>query len=152
MKAKLLPAVFLACGIFACAANAQTYSADTPDTVLTPDIVETERLGALRFFDGMPDAETVRKVYDNIDFSRSVEAFLSGIPAASIYGLCHGMEEAGIPAHTIGITETLLDARSLFLTAQSTTVYIMACLDLKQGSIHSTARLIASGPLKILAF
>lgn len=31
------------------------YKADVPQHVLTPDTVETERLGNLRFFDGMPD-------------------------------------------------------------------------------------------------
>jgi len=117
------------------AALAQTYSAQTPEAVLTPDIVETERLGTPRFFDGMPDEDTVRKVYDNLDFSRGVEAFLSGMPAASLYALCHGLEQAGIPAHTIGISEDLLDARSLWLTATSTTVYVSTCLDLKQGPV-----------------
>ena len=116
-------------------AQAQTYAAKTPESVLTPDTVETQRLGSLRFFDGMPDEATVRKAYDNLDFMRGVEAFLSGMPAASVYALCHGFEEAGIPAHTVGITEDLLDARSLFLTANSTTVYVMTCLDLKQGPV-----------------
>ncbi|MCW2309591.1 DUF1254 domain-containing protein [Rhodobium gokarnense] len=127
----------LALGLFSVLpeAGAQTYAADVPASVETPDVVETERLGTLKFFDGMPDEETVRKVYDNIDFSRGVEAFLTGIPAASIYGLCHGMEQAGIPAHTVGISEDLLDARSLWLTAQSTTVYVVTCLDLKQGPV-----------------
>ena len=54
-----------------------------------------------------------------------VEAFLSGMPAASVYAMCHGFEQAGIPAHTVGITEDLLDARSLLLTPNSTTVYVM---------------------------
>lgn len=31
-------------------ALAQTYLAETPEAVLTPDVVETERLGTLRFF------------------------------------------------------------------------------------------------------
>ncbi|PLX37150.1 MAG: hypothetical protein C0606_11645 [Hyphomicrobiales bacterium] len=116
-------------------AEAQTYAADVPESITTPDVVETERLGTLKFFDGMPDEATVKKVYDNIDFSRAVETFLNGIPAASIYGMCHGMEEAGIPAHTIGMTEELLDARGLLLTGNSTTVYVMTCLDLKQGPV-----------------
>jgi hypothetical protein len=33
----------------------------------------------------------------------------------------------------IGITEELMDARSLFLTPNTTTVYVFACLDLKDG-------------------
>jgi hypothetical protein len=106
--------------------------AETPEAVLTPDVVETQRLGTLSFFDGMPDEDGVRKAYDNLDFMRGVEAFLSGMPAASIYAMCHGFEKAGIPAHTVGISEDLLDARSLWLTANSTTVYVSTCLDLKQ--------------------
>ena len=54
---------------------------DIPASILTPDSVET-RLGTLRFFDGFPDAETVRTVYDNLDFQRAVQAWLAGLPAA----------------------------------------------------------------------
>lgn len=116
-------------------ATAQTYSADVPDDMLTPDVVETERLGTLRFFDGMPDKETVRKAYDNLDFLRGVDVFLQGMPAASIYAMCNGYAEAGLPYHSVGITENLLDARSLWLTANATTVYAVTCLDLSQGPI-----------------
>ena len=52
-----------------------------------------------------PDQETVQKAYDHLDFSRGTEAFLTG------------MRNQGI-----GITEELMDARSLFLTPNSTTV------------------------------
>jgi len=31
-----------------------TYAADVPESVTTPDIVRTESLGKLEFFDGMP--------------------------------------------------------------------------------------------------
>ena len=115
--------------------SAETFKADVPDSLITPDVVETTRLGTLRFFDGMPDDDTVRKAYDNLDFMRGVEAFLSGMPAASLYAMCKGYEEAGMPAHTVGISEELLDARSLWLTANSTTVYVVTCLDLKQGPV-----------------
>ena len=48
--------------------------------------------------------------------------------------LCRGFEEAGIKLNQgIGISEDLLDARSLFLTANTTTVYTMFCVDLKDG-------------------
>lgn len=114
-------------------ADMPTYSANVPESVTTPDVVETEHLGKLRFLDGMPDDDTVRKVYDNLDFSRGVQTFLNGIPAASIHGLCSGLEEAGVGPGDIGIFEELMDARSLFLTANSSTVYITTCLDLKQG-------------------
>ncbi len=36
-----------------------------------PDEVRT-RLGTLRFFDGVPDDETTRTLFDNLDFQRAV--------------------------------------------------------------------------------
>src|SRR5215471_3009680 len=56
------------------------------------------------------------------------------MPAASVYALCEGLTEAGIKRNQgIGVTEDLMDARSLFLTPNSTTVYVFMCLDLKDG-------------------
>ena len=86
------------------------------------------------FFDGLPDEATVQKVYDNLDFGRGVEAFIAGIPATSVYALCEGFSQAGFKSnHGIGITESLSDARSLFLTPNSTVVYVWFCVDLKDG-------------------
>ncbi len=78
-------------------AKAQTepkYSAKVPPYIMTPDTVET-RIGTLKFIDGQPDPETVKKAYDNLDYVRGVEAFLSGIPAASVYAACEGLSERG---------------------------------------------------------
>ena len=83
----------------------------------------------------MPDAETVRKTYDFLDVSRASETFLNGIPAASIYGLLEGFKEAGMKPGELGIYETLMDARSLFLTPNSTTVYCMTEVNVKDGPI-----------------
>ena len=108
-----------------------TFSADVPESVTTPDIVFSERLGELRFFDGMPSDETVNKVYDNLDFARGVEVFLQGIPATSIYGLLEGLKGAGMGPFEVVITEQLLDARGLFLTGNSTTMYFSTEINLK---------------------
>ncbi|NTF50999.1 DUF1254 domain-containing protein [Rhizobium rhizogenes] len=111
------------------------FKAEAPQSIQTPDTVET-RIGALKFSDGLPDPETVQKVYDNIDFSRGVEAFLSGMPAASVYALCQGLADVGAAKNEgIGITENLMDARSLFLTANTTTVYVFFCVDLTNGPV-----------------
>ena len=119
-------------------AKAQTepkFSAKVPAYIMTPDTVET-RIGTLKFFDGQPDPETVKKVYDNLDYVRGVEAFLSGMPAASVYGVCEGISGAGVKRNSgIGIMENLMDARSVFLTGNSTTVYVLMCLDLKDGPV-----------------
>ncbi len=98
-------AVVLAAAFTITSAHAQKYKAEVPESILTPDTVETKRLGTLKFFNGLPDDETVRKVYDNLDFARGVEAFLAGVPAASVYATCDGFDKAGItPNEVIGIT------------------------------------------------
>ena len=107
-----------------------TYKAEVPSSIVTPDEVET-RIGTLRFTDGAPDAGTVELVYDHLDFIRGVEAFLDGIPAASIYGAAQGFREAGMGPQSIGIFEDLMDARSVFLTPNSTTVYVTKVFDLE---------------------
>ena len=110
------------------------YKADVPSSILTPDKVET-RIGTLRFTDGAPDANTVELVYDNLDFVRGVDAFLDGIPAASIYAISEGFREAGMGPQSVGIFEDLMDARSIFLTPNSTTVYVSTVFDLEGGPV-----------------
>ena len=107
---------------------------DIPAAVLTPDSVET-RLGTLRFFDGLPDEETVRKVYDNLDFQRGVEVFLSAMPAASMSAIRTALRAFCPDNQTVMIAETLLDARSLVLTANSETVYVTNWLDTHDGPL-----------------
>jgi len=53
-------------------------------TAIPPEIImlstmET-RPGTLKFFDGFPDAATVQKVYDNLDFMRAVDMFVNCVP------------------------------------------------------------------------
>jgi len=109
------------------------YKAKVPPSILTPDSVSTEELGNLEFFDGMPSKATVDKCYDFIDLSRGSEAFLSGIPAASVYAILEGFKEVGMQPGDMGITENLMDARSLYLTPNSTTPYCMMELNLEDG-------------------
>ena len=100
------------------------------ENIMTPDSVET-RIGTLEFFDGMPSAETVTKVFDNLDFLRGVEVFLNGIPATSIEGLRLGMLQLGVKkSNHIMITDTLLDSEGLFLTGNTDTVYASGFLNL----------------------
>ncbi len=109
------------------------YSPNVPAKITTPDTVET-RIGTLRFKDGAPDAATVQLAYNQLDFGRGIDAFLKGMSATSVHALCKGFEEAGIkPNQGIGITEDLLDAHSLFLTPNTTTVYVFMSVDLKDG-------------------
>lgn len=111
------------------------YAAKVPASITTPDKVHSEFLGDLEFFDGMPSKKTTTKVYDYLDFSRGTEAFLNGIPATSAYAAFEGLKEVGVQPGDLGIFEQLMDARSLFLTANTTTVYCLAEVNVKDGPI-----------------
>ncbi len=133
----LATAVALAAGASHAQAPADSpkFSPDVPAKITTPESVET-RIGTLRFKDGAPDPATVQLAYDQLDFGRGVDAFLKGMSATSVYAVCRGIEEAGIETNRdIGISEDLLDARSLFLTPNTTTVYVFTCLNLDNGPV-----------------
>jgi hypothetical protein len=107
---------------------------DIPADITTPAQVET-RLGALRFVDGFPDQTTAQKVYDNLDFQRGVQAYLAALRAISIAGFRRSYDEFGPVNQTVLISEQLLDAKSLFLTANTTTPYTILYLSTKDGSL-----------------
>lgn len=93
-----------------------------PQEITTPDTVET-RLGTLNFFDGFPDKATTQKVYDNLDFQRGVQAFLTCVPGASQYAIRQGLRSFGPDNQTVVLFESLMDSKSLFLTANTESVY-----------------------------
>ena len=104
-----------------------------PASITTPDTVQT-RIGTLKFSDGLPDADSVKKVFDNLDFVRGVEAFLLGMPAASVQAMRLGFIEGGFPPNQgFGISENLADARAPFLTPNTVVVYTWAIVDVKDG-------------------
>jgi hypothetical protein len=109
-------------------------STDIPASIPIPNRVDT-RLGTLKFFDGFPDAETVEKLYDNLDFQRAVQAFLTAMPAASLSAMREGLRTIGVNNTTVAIFETLMDSRSLFLTANTESIYTSGWLDLKDGPL-----------------
>jgi hypothetical protein len=99
---------------------------------MTPDTVETS-IGTLKFFDGVPTSETVEMVYDNLDRMRGVEAFLNAMPGASIYALVKGQQSVGaIENHHVVVTEYLLDSNPLFLTGNTSTLYVFPSITTKK--------------------
>ncbi len=113
-----------------------TYKADVPQSITTPDVVSTRYLGELNFVDGFPTDETVSKTYDYLDTARAVELFLNAMPATSMYAMLNGHAEIGFKANeTVGITEDLMNARSLWLTPQTTTPYVHTEVDVKNGPV-----------------
>ena len=105
---------------------------DIPAAITAPDQVETS-LGTLNYFDGVPTEETVATVYDYLDRSRAVEAFMNCIPIMSMYSIREGQRAFGIDAcNKVVIYDTLLDSKALWLTANTSTMYAMGFLDLKK--------------------
>jgi hypothetical protein len=102
---------------------------DVPPGIATPDKLET-RIGTLNLFDGVPDKETAQKVFDNLDFQRGVQAFMSGIQIASMTGLRKGLLEFGLPNTTAVLFEDLMDSKALWLTPNTTSVYMASWLEL----------------------
>ncbi|MFV2062944.1 MAG: DUF1254 domain-containing protein, partial [Chloroflexota bacterium] len=107
---------------------------EVPDGILTPDRVESP-IGTLSFRDGVPDEKTARMVYDNLDLQRAVQAYLASIQIASMSAMRRGLLGFGPANQTAVLFETLMDSRTLFLTANTSSVYMMAWLDASEGPV-----------------
>jgi len=114
-------------------AAAQTVPA-IPPILVTPDTVET-RIGKLDFKDGAPSAPTVEKLFDTLDFTHALNAYLDSYGGASAYAICKAFASIGANDNSIVIFSELMDSNSLFLTANADTVYYMGCLDLTKGPL-----------------
>jgi hypothetical protein len=131
MMTTLMVAVLTGVVLFAGPAGAQV-SQEVLDSISTPNEVETS-IGTLKFLDGAPLPETAGKVYDYLDTARAADAFLKGMPGASVSALMEGAHSLGaVEAHEVMIFDKLMDAKSLFLTGNSSTVYCIPDLDLKR--------------------
>ena len=100
--------------------------------ISTPDQVET-RIGTLDFKDGMPSKDTIAKIYDHRDFTHAFAAFANTLQGVSIRALHKGLLSAGVKDNEVLVFSELMDAKSLFLTANADTVYSMGMLDLTKG-------------------
>jgi hypothetical protein len=92
-------------------AAAQTAPA-IPPILVTPDTIDT-RIGKLEFKDGAPSAETAAKVYDTLDFTRGLDAFLNSYGGASAYAIRKGLLGIGAEDNTVTIYSELMDSKSL---------------------------------------
>ncbi|MGK7912234.1 MAG: DUF1254 domain-containing protein [Synechococcus sp.] len=130
MKRKLITTISVAALLGTCVSATAEVTQEQLDAITTPDTVETS-IGTLRFIDGAPLPETSETIYDYLDTMRGVDAFLKGIPAASIYMLIEGVKPLGaVEAHQVGIFDELMDSNSLFLTGNSSTMYVTPNLEL----------------------
>jgi hypothetical protein len=141
MKTKSLTFILVAllaiCLTAPASAQTPTYKMTTqiPANVLIPDEVET-RLGTLKFFDGVPTAETAQLIWDNQDFSRAVESMIMCTPAASLVGFRRGIREYGPDNETAIIWESRLDSKGLLLTGNTTVIYLFMWIDEKEHGVR----------------
>ena len=121
-------AAITAC-VLASAAFAQ---APIPPSLVTADQVQSS-VGTLEFKDGAPSKATSQKLYDHIDLTHAYNAYVNSISGVSIRGLDKGLQSVGVKNNEVIIFEKLMDANSLFLTANADTIYVIGVLDLTKG-------------------
>ena len=110
-------------------------SADIPPGIAIADEVDT-RLGKLTFVDGAPSDDTVEKIYDNLDFTRALDAYMNGYQLTSLKAMHSGLLAAGVEDNGgVLLFSGLMDSQSLFLTANADTVYYIFAINLKDGPI-----------------
>lgn len=103
---------------------------ETPEGIATPNVLNSSNLGELNFFDGVPYPETAEKVYDYIDLHNAVDAYIKGIQIASMEAMKRGLLSFG-PANTTAVLfEDLMDSKALWLTPNTTSVYMASWLEL----------------------
>ena len=106
---------------------------EIPESLTTPDVMESS-LGKLMFKDGVPSDETVAKVYENLDFTRALDAYMSGYQLVSLQAMHKGLVDAGVEDNGgVLLFSGLMDSSSLFLTANADTVYYIFTIALSDG-------------------
>jgi len=124
----------------ACSALALTLAAPvgadvsqkTLQSLSAPGSVET-RIGTLEFSDGVPSTDTARSVFDTIAFTRALNVYNNSFRGASALALKKGFESVGAKPNDIILFSKLMDASSLFLTANADTIYAVGTIDLSKG-------------------
>ena len=113
--------------------KAQVQYEPIPKFLTTPDEVESTRLGTLTFKDGYPTGDTAQRVQDELDYLHGIETFMNTIQVVSMHGFYKGFLDIGVGHNEVLLFEELMDAHSLFLTANADTPYFLSFIDLSDG-------------------
>ncbi|KRE15664.1 hypothetical protein ASE66_12525 [Bosea sp. Root483D1] len=111
--------------------------------VAVPDEIESS-IGTLNLNYGYPSADTVEKIYDNLDRSRALQAYLLAIPIVNQAGMRDSLRKFGPDNQTNVIWESLLDSKTVALTANDNTIYNFIWVDTSKGPV------VAEVPPKVL--
>ncbi len=110
------------------------YSTPIAPGVALPDKIESS-IGTLNLSYGYPSADTVEKIYDNLDRSRALQAYLMAIPIVNQAGMRDSLSKFGPANQTDVIWENLVDPRTVELTANDNTIYNFMWIDTKKGPL-----------------
>ncbi len=126
----------LAIGSVAATAAAETTTMQTPIApgVATPDRLKTS-IGTLKLDDGVPSEATTAKLWDNLDRSRALQAYLLAIPIVNQAGMRQSLLKFGPANSTDVIWQDLVDPRTVELTANDNTIYSFIWIDTKGGPV-----------------
>ena len=108
----------------------------------------TTRFGNFEFKNGYPTPAAADALLDQLKFNRAIEVYLTQIPAVGVAAEHRGLADFGAKgSNQIVIWETLMDAETVLLTANTETVYALGHLDLK-----SDGPTVVEAPPKMLGF
>jgi hypothetical protein len=102
--------------------------------VAVPDKLETS-IGTLKLSDGFPKPGTIEKIYDNLDRSRALQAYLLAIPMVNQASMRDSLRQFGPDNQTDVIWENLVDSKTVELTANDNTIYNFIWLDTHKGPV-----------------
>jgi hypothetical protein len=107
-------------------------SEETLKSLSAPSSMKTG-IGTLEFNDGVPSAQAADSVFDAVDFANALAVYNNSFRGASAFAIRKGFQSVGAKDNDVLIFSKLLDASSLFLTANADTVYYLSAIDLTKG-------------------
>ena len=134
MLTATITAVLLAQMAHAAGPPKMKMTTEIPEGLSIPDKVETS-IGTLNFRDGVPDEATAKLIYDNLDLVRATTAYLDGLRIASMHAMLKGTAAVGAKPGEIVIHQEPMDSKSLWLTPNTTVLYIHSHVDLSDGPV-----------------
>ena len=106
------------------------------------------RFGEFEFKNGYPTADAAEALLEQLKFNRAIDVYLTQIPSVGITAEHIGLADFGAKrSHQMIIWETLMDAETILLTANTETVYALGKLDLK-----TEGPMVLEAPPKMLGF
>lgn len=101
-----------------------------PDSQVSTQTIDT-RIGEIDLQNGYPTNQSVRKLYDELDFQRAVQAYIWAMPTVALDSLrIANMRDWGVGYNGVGIVDKFTTPAVLALTGNSTTIYAACFVDL----------------------